>query len=362
MNRYSTRLPQEQEWATSNRDEIMGRYRGFAEGDTLLKPGQGGYGYDPSSMSGGGGGGGYSPEEYRARTANFVRAGLSGYTGEGAETARVLARGGEWDPRIRQGYGNFAETGGYSADDISNVRARAASQAPAFYDAVRNRMAQRSRAAGINNSAVFSAASDRLTRDSARAANEANLNAELGLQDAIRSGKLSGLSGLMSLDEASNTLRGTGMSGLLSAGDSENQVNMFNAGGENEMNRFNTSILNDESMFNIGNRNAAAAQGASSRAANDRWLAEMDADERRWRADQQFRGITGMESMWAGTPGELARQEELDMRERFGHTGNQYDNLSLRANYNPKGPSVMDRIMQGAGIVGGVAGAWMGGG
>lgn len=339
MNMAEPRRNQEQTWADTTRGDILGGYRKLYENAT------GG----TDMFGGGGGGGGYAAQTYNPVLANLERARLSGYVGESADVARTLGKGGEWDPRIREGYGNFAETGGYSADDISNIRNRAASSSPAFYESVRNRMAQKARASGLNTGGLFDVASDRLTRESARGAAENSLNAELGLADAIRQGKLQGLSGLTGLDTSMNQFRGTGMQGLLGAGEAENAVNMFNAGQGNQMSMFNTGILNEAGMFNTSAANAAAASSASAAERNR-------ADKVR----EYMMGLSGMQDIYGSTPAELARQEELMMRGRFGHAGNVGDLLSLRSQNNPRGPSAIDRIMQAGGIAGGLAGAWLG--
>src|SRR5262245_9335961 len=203
MQMANPRRDTEQGFADTSRQDIYGGYKNLLNLDSgMFGPG-----------GGGGGGGGFSAASYSPALAQLSqataeRAGLSGYVGESADVYRKLAQGGEFDPRIRQGYGNFAETGGYSDADISNLRARAASSSPAFYDALRNRMSQRATAAGLNSGSIFGAASDRMTRDSVRAAQENSLNAELGMQDAIRQGKLQGLAGLTGLDTTMNQFRG----------------------------------------------------------------------------------------------------------------------------------------------------------
>lgn len=348
MNMATPRRNTEQGFADTTRGDILKGYQDLYKNST-----------GTTDMFGGnfGGSGGYTPQIYTPQLANTERASaasadVSKYIGQSADVANKLGQGGEWDPRIRQGYGDLATTGGYSENDISNIRNRAASQSPAFFDAVRNRMSQKANAAGVNQGSIFGAASDRLTRDSARQGAENSLNAELGLQDQIRQGKLSGLSGLTNLDTSSNQFRGQGMQGLLGAGNAENdvsmfnagqgnQVSMFNAGQGNEMNRYNTSNINDASQYNISNANSAAAAGAS--AANA---------ARSEKVREYMAGLSGMQDVYGSTPAELARQENLMMQERFGNTSNIGQNIGQRMQNNPRGPSVMDRIMQGAGIAG----------
>lgn len=341
MNMATPRRNAEQGFADTTRSDILKGYQDLYKNST-----------GATDMFGGSGsGGGYTPQTYTPQLANTERAGLSGYTRAGADVAGVLSKGGEWDPRDRAGYGDLAETGGYSANDISNIRNRAASSSPAFYESVRNRMAQKATAAGVNQSGIFGAASDRLTRDAARGAASNSLDAELGLQDQIRQGKLEGLKGLTGLDTSQNEFRGQGMQGYLNAGGDENQVNMFNAGQGNEMNRYNTTNINDASQYNISNANAAAAAGSSNATAL-----------RNEKVKEYMAGLSGMQDVYGSTPAELARQENLMMQERFGNTGNIGENINQRMQNNPRGPSTMDRIMQGAGIAGTIGAGIMTGG
>src|SRR5690349_9551343 len=182
-NTYFPERENERQVATNERNDIYGGYKALTDPNSL------------STMFGlggpGGASGGYTPTKYNPVTAN-----LSGYIGESANAARSLASGGSWDPMIRSGYQNFASTGGFSPTDISNIRSRATSVAPSFYNALTDRMAQRMNAAGQNYGSIFSSASDRAARQGAQAAQENALSAEADIADRVQQGKLAGLSGL----------------------------------------------------------------------------------------------------------------------------------------------------------------------
>lgn len=291
------------------RGDIYGGYKGFATGDSLMRPGQSGFGSQDGFNGGMGGSGGYTPQTY-----NPQNAGLSGYSRQAGST-----------------FGDMANTGGWSTGDQTNFRDRAIRTSNAFYGGLEDNFRQAN--ANQSGGMAMTGSLARMARQKAQSGQNSLTDAEIEMQGNIRQNKLAGASGL------------TGVGGQ-----------------ENEMNQFNTNINNEASRYNIDQANSAAAAGASGSAANARWLAEQDQQERQWRADQQFRGLGGMHDMYTSTPAELGRQDDNIFRSRFGTADNNNSALGMRAQYNPKGPGLMDRAMQVAGMGAGIAGAFMGGG
>lgn len=292
----------EKKWADSARDDIYGGYKGFSTGESLGKPGSAGFG----AFSGGGGGGGYTPQTYSPEKAS-----LSGYSREAAG-----------------GYSNFANTGGWSTGDITRHRDRAMRTSDAYYDSLQTDLERQKKLSGGN--LAFTGSLSRLARQKAQTGQASLNDAELGMQANIRENKLAGLGGLAGV------------------GDTDTGVNLFNTTNENEARK-----------YNISEANSAAASGAASSAANARWLAEQDQQERMWRAEMQMAGLGGMHDMYTSNPAELARYDDQLMRSRFGQGASNNENLNLRAQYNPKGPSAWDRAFQVAGAAAGLGGAFL---
>lgn len=94
-----------------------------------------------------------------------------------------------------EGYGNFAKTGGFSGDDISNLRARAISPTRAIYGQAQDEL-NRQRAIQGGYSPNFGAASARMAREQSQQASDANINANAGIAQMVQQGKLYGLTGL----------------------------------------------------------------------------------------------------------------------------------------------------------------------
>lgn len=92
------------------------------------------------------------------------------------------------------GFGEFARTGGYSGQDIANIRSRSNSAVPSFYSNVRDEMARRNAVSG-GFSPGYSAGLRAVTRDQARGAADQVRDTELGISDRVREGRQFGLTG-----------------------------------------------------------------------------------------------------------------------------------------------------------------------
>ena len=99
----------------------------------------------------------------------------------------------------RAGYQEFANTGGYSPQDIQDLRARAISPTRAVYANAQSNI-DRQRALQGGYSPNYTAASAKLSRDLSSSISDANVNANASIADSIRQGKLAGLGGLNATD------------------------------------------------------------------------------------------------------------------------------------------------------------------
>lgn len=107
------------------------------------------------------------------------------------------ASGGNNDySSIMQGYRNFAETGGFSPDDLANIRARSVSPIRAVYaNAKRDVERQKSLQGGYSPN--YNATMAKLAREQSYTQADAAVNREADLAELIRSGKLAGLEGML---------------------------------------------------------------------------------------------------------------------------------------------------------------------
>jgi hypothetical protein len=167
------------------------------------------------------------------------------------------------------GFKEFSQTGGYSKEDIANMRSRGVSPVRAAYaNAEREMGRQRSLQGGYSPN--FMAASAKMARERGQAGADAMQNVEAGLAEARNKGRLSGL---------------TGMSGI--------EGQRLNA--QIDVGKFNAEAQARAQAQNIGAESQAAGAGAAASAAN--------------RADQ-LRALSGMTSLYGTNPG---------MSETFGN-------------------------------------------
>lgn len=145
--------------------DIMGLYRGIASG------GDGGDG-----GGSGGGGGSYS--------AFLVHPGTASYN----------------DPfNSYAGYTDFSKTGGFSPEDIANMRARGVSPIRAAYaNAEREVGRQRSLQGGYSPNAIASQV--KMAREQGQSAADATQNVEAGLAQMRQQGRLAGLGGMSNIE------------------------------------------------------------------------------------------------------------------------------------------------------------------
>lgn len=99
------------------------------------------------------------------------------------------------------GYQNFADTGGYSGQDVQDLRARAIDPIRGVYDRAQSELS-RNRALQGGYSPNYAAASSKMTRDLAHQVGDANVNVNASIADAVRQGKLAGLGGMTGIDSA----------------------------------------------------------------------------------------------------------------------------------------------------------------
>jgi hypothetical protein len=226
-NQFAYQTGRSNEADYGNYTNMMNMYQGIASGANSGGPGR-------SSSGGSGTGGTYTPF-------------LAGYK----------------DPfNSYAGFTEFSTTGGYSPEDIANMRARGISPIRAAY-ANAERELQRGRSLQGGYSPNMAAAQVKMAREQGQSAADATQNVEAGLAEARNRGRLAGL---------------TGMSGI------EGQ----RLSADVDISKFNANQQSQAQAANIGARRSA---GASSSAAKQAGVnAQLDA-------------LSGMRSLYGTTPG-----------------------------------------------------------
>lgn len=270
-----------------NYTDIMNRYRSLADGG-----GAGGSG------GGGGGGGGYS--------AFMVSPGRAGYS----------------DPfKSYAGFEEFSKTGGYSREDIANMRARGVSPIRAAYaNAEREIGRQRALQGGYSPNATASLV--KMARERSQANADAVQNVEAGLAEARNKGRLAGLSGMSNIEGQ-----------RLNA---DVDISKFNTGLDYQGQEFNA---NAQARAQAAN-NAAGAAGAAANSAN------------------QFRALEGMRLLYGTTPG----QAELfgnQLLQGVGQGGNFGLSLMGRQIEGSQLPGDWDYFRERSGDVANMAYPWL---
>jgi hypothetical protein len=281
--------------------DIMNNYRDIASG------GAGSYG-DIAGGGGGGGGGGMS--------AYTVSPGRAGYS----------------DPfKSYGGYEEFSRTGGFSGDDIANMRARGVSPVRAAYaNAEREVGRQRSLQGGYAPNAI--AAQVKMAREQGQGMADAMQGVEAGLAQQRQQGRLAGLGGMSNIEGQ-----------RLSA---DVDVSKFNTGLD-----YQGQVYNADSAARAAAANMSAGESAANRALQARG-ADMD---------DRFRALGGMTNLYGTTPGmsQMFGNQLLQGVGLGGQFGQGVMSNSINAERQPgqweqtagRANDVMDWINTGTGVM-----------
>lgn len=290
-----------------------------------------------------------------------------GRTGGVSEANQNRMRGGG-------GYEEFAKTGGFSGDDISNIRRRGVSPIAASYQRA-NTEADRMRSVQGGYGPGAQAMKDRLLRNTNADAASAALNTELGIKDQVNQGRQFGIGGMaQSEGNLQSLLTGNMLQGMQGAGqldmslaDALQRGRMFGVSGldQNEMSAqgmqqqgrmFGTSGMRDIAgdLQSISNANAAAGAGA----ANANVGQQMDLA--RLGLSSRMAGLEGLSSLYGSGPsGETQYADQMDLANR----GQRSDtSLNVANNKMANNMSGWDRATQIASAAAGIAAPIMTGG
>lgn len=258
VNAFAQNYGRASESDYGNYTDIMNQYRNIASGAGSTAGSGGG---------GGGGGGGY--------TAFTVTPGkvTPGKAVAGADPFNSYA-----------GYQEFSKTGGYSPEDIANMRARGTSPIRAAYANAQREVARgRTLQGGYSPNAA--AAQVKMAREQSQANADAMQNVEAGLAEARNKGRLAGLGGMQGI-EGQRYEGDIGLSKFNTDLDFRGQT--FNTDLDFRGQTYNADAQARAQAGNNANANAAADRGAYSAAAT--------------RGDQ-LRALSGMTNLYGTTPG-----------------------------------------------------------
>lgn len=198
------------------------------------------------------------------------------------------------------GFEDFSKTGGYSAQDINNMRARGVAPIRAAYaNAEREVARQRSLQGGYSPNAF--ALQGRMAREQGQLGADALVNTEAGLAKERNAGRLAGLTGMTDIEKQ-------------------------RLAGDLDVQKYNANINNTAAQSNAGARNAAAAGSASNNAAASAAS----------RADQ-LNASRAMISLYGATPGmaQLFGDQALAAAGQSGTFGQGQVRNTIDANRSP---------------------------
>lgn len=255
--------------------------------------------------------GDYSDIMNRYRSLYDGSGGAGGSGGGGGGGGMQASMIGYKDPFASYGgFQDFSSTGGYSADDMSNLRNRAQSPIRAVYaNAERELGRQRSLQGGYAPNAIASLA--KMGREQSQGISDAVQNVEGGIVNDRNRNKLMGLSGMSNIE------------------------------GQRLEADLNVARFNAQAQM-------AASQSASSAASAG--AAQSSAD--------RFRALGGMTSLYGTNPG-MSETFGNQLLQGVGQGGNFGLGMLGRQNENAQLPGSWDYFTQRAGQVGNAIYPWM---
>jgi len=169
-----------------------------------------------------------------------------------------------------QGYKGFADTGGYSANDIADLRSRGVAPIRAAYaNAEREVSRQRALQGGYSPNAA--AVQAKMAREQGQSGADALQNVNAGIIANRNAGRLSGMQGMAGIDTNRIGNQITGMKGM-------SDIEAQRLGAQMQTNQFNATAGMQADQWNAGNR-LNALQGASSLYGTTPGMANMFGDQ-----------------------------------------------------------------------------------
>lgn len=161
-------------------------------------------------------------------------------------------------------YGQFAKDGGYSPQDLANMRARAVSPIRSIYSSASNAL-ERQKALQGGYSPNYTAATAKMAREQSQGISDANTNTEANIAQMKQSGRLAGMGGMAGMFGATpgmanmygNQMLSSSGQGL-QASNLQNQLGLGMIGAQ--INKAGVPSTFSQAMGNIGSVGKAAGQ------------------------------------------------------------------------------------------------------
>lgn len=270
------------------------------------------------------------------------------------------------DPTLQE----FSQTGGYNQGQIADIRSRANSAVPAFYQNMRDDMARKQAVSG-GITPGLDRTQFKLARDQAQGAANTTRDTEIGIGDTVRQGRMAAGTQLANNAlqragiESGNTLQGYGSAGNLDLS-KQGQISQdlaasgnLDLGTQGTINQARLGAASGLSQDTLGRMSigASSSSAAASRAQQEsQWEQEMAQSDR-------YHGNAGLLDTYQASPTELLQNQDL-LRG--------YRNDQMQAGQNEVGnrigasqiPGLGSTISSGIGIAGqlaGIAGGGFGG-
>jgi hypothetical protein len=271
---------------------------------------------------------------YRGIASGGGPSGAGRVSSGGSGGSGIKAVGSTYNPFIAEykdpfnsyaGFTEFSQTGGYSADDIANMRARGVSPIRAAYaNAEREVGRQRSLQGGYSPNAIATQA--RMAREQGQAAADATTNVEAGLAEARNRGKLAGLTGM------------SGIEGQRLSADVD--LAKYNSDA-----RYRAQVDTIQSAERAANANRSSAESRAGRSA-----AASAASTR-----NQMDALAGMRSLYGTTPG-MSNMFGNQAIQTVGQGGNYGLGVRAQDRADQQAPGAYDTTMGRIRDIGGLVG------
>ena len=161
-------------------------------------------------------------------------------TGPGGGAGGIMGQSLADYGNIMNQYQDWAKTGGFSQEDLANIRARSVSPVRAAYSNAQREM-ERGRALQGGYSPGFNAATARMAREQGQLGSDMSTNTEAMIAELLQRGKLAGMGGMTSMYGATPGLANTfGQQMLQSQGQNlqaaglQNQLGLGIMGAQNQ--------------------------------------------------------------------------------------------------------------------------------
>lgn len=278
-----------------------------------------------------------------------------------ARDMRSISSDGNVASRMR-GMGvfdEFAKTGGFSDDNIRDIRARSNSAIPSMYSTAMDEVNRQGSLSGISGPGQ-AALMARMGREAARDSAVNRRDTELGISDRVREGRMQGATQLAGAEGAYQGMRMGALQGAaglehgIESGLSANKLAGADRYTQSEQNT-QDRILDGQKYGHAGLERMASDEesrgraSAAASAGDARFAAEWDRDNRMY-------GLGGLHKLYGDTPNELLSMYGVGLDGRRTNIAAQGQNVDQRMANNPQ----RDWMSTLAGLAGAAGGAMTG--